>query len=1206
MRRLKNIAEHLEAIFRKREQEQEKTLNLQSLEERVLYSASPIPMEMVDGMAEVPECPDVSEMAPQSAADSATSAMDQMDALLSDEVIPDPSTMSNDPLQEPGSFQIPEAGSVDSGSTIDVLEGDIVQILDTSLSINGLDSTNSGIELELSPTVPLVGGTLYQNGVEILAGDTISIDALQDGNTLLIPDVDFAGVIDVVIDVTDNGGDTTLPINFSIDIAVAGVPDDGVAVVGDSLTPIGSVDVITPPGTGGTDSAVVALEDQDGSYVVAYTATQPNQDDRIAVQRFNANGTPAGSSFSLNSGSGASNPEIAALNDGGFVVVFQDDVGGGADIRLQRFNSDGDPVNLEGDPDGGVDPELISRNNNTEQSAPSIVGTRDGGFAVVYQSEADDGQRNIVLSVFDADGNETGEIPIDGSTTGVEYQPEILELEDGRLLVTWVDPTDLGLQDTGDRLVGAILDPLGNTISDFTLAQNTRIATGGGYSIASTPNNGFVVALDAASGVSVLTTIVEFDEDGNEINRAQDSEINSNIENPEIAVLDGGTFVVGRHLAVDDGSTEVVFRRITEFKGDLFNPNVLQDVAAASTDLPGDQSDIEFAVLSNGRLVSVFESDGMIATQQSLQTVTTFETNPVDLQIAPLLNPTIFNASNIAPADTITGAVIEGLRPGTEILVDGISAGVISEFNNSVNISSQVANGFGSISFIAPQGEVGLFNGTLSVTTNHGGVAGDQTVVTDFGVLVTSNNLVDTIDVSGRVVHDRDIDGSIANDNGFQNVTVSLLEYVGNDQYRLIDRSDTDNTGRYKFTNLDEGRDYIVSVDASDVKLVQGDNSLAQQTYSSAGGIFGSDGQGNFSTTGTDGFLIGGANADRDNTFTTSQGDIGNLVVTVDESLQHGVFFTANALNVNLDSVDFGFNFDVVTHVGNDGTNVQGSFNQFLINANEIADENRLRFVPGEDLVPNGADPNGLQWWRIEVDGSNGLLESINDDRTIIDGTALRTNGSSGELVPYDLNPRVVNDLVRGPIAAVGVDADILGDDSQATITRLNAPDLEIVNTSGGLLEYGLEIRPTQQNINVEGVEIHNISIHGFGDRTTNSGNILVDGRGQGPGGVPGDVSDFKITGNVIGTAPDLSSRVDNENRGHNIVIFSASGTSESSPNEIRNNLILEAPRDGIHISNPEPTAPSRYLLIEDNVIFGNNDGVGLEENTSDISVVGN
>ena len=805
-----------------------------------------------------------------------------------------------------------------------------------------------------------------------------------------------------------------------------------------------------------------------------------------------------------------------------------------------------------------------------------------------------------MLSLFDADGNDTGEIPIDGSTTGVEYQPEILELEDGRLLVTWVDPTDLGLQDTGDRLVGAILDPLGNTISDFTLAQNTRIATGGGYSIASTPNNGFVVALDAASGVSVLTTIVEFDEDGNEINGAQDSEINSNIENPEIAVLDDGTFVVGRHLAVDDGSTEVVFRRITEFRGDLFNPNVLQDVAAASTDLPGDQSDIEFAVLSNGRLVSVFESDGMIATQQSLQTVTTFETNPVDLQIAPLLNPTIFNTTSITQPDTITGAVIERLRPGTEILVDGISAGFISEFNNSVNISSQVANGFGSISFIAPQGEVGLFNGTLSVTTNHGGVAGDQTVVTDFGVLVTSNNLVDTIDVSGRVVHDRDIDGSIANDNGFQNVTVSLLEYVGNDQYRLIDRSDTDNTGRYKFTNLDEGRDYIVSVDASDVKLVQGDNSLAQQTYSSAGGIFGSDGQGNFSTTGTDGFLIGGANADRDNTFTTSQGDIGNLVVTVDESLQHGVFFTANALNANLDSVDFGFNFDVVTHVGNDGTNVQGSFNQFLINANEIADENRLRFVPGEDLVPNGGDPNGLQWWRIEVDGSNGLLESINDDRTIIDGTALRTNGSSGELVPYDLNPRVVNDLVGGPIGAVGVDADILGDDSQATITRLNAPDLEIVNTSGGLLEYGLEIRPTQQNINVEGVEIHNISIHGFGDGSVDSGNIVVDGRGQRPDGVPGDVSDFKITGNVIGTAPDRGSSVDNE--GHNIVILSASGTSESSPNEIRNNLILDALGDGIHISNPDPTAPSRYLLIEDNVIFVNRNGVGLGENTRDIS----
>ena len=103
-------------------------------------------------------------------------------------------------------------------------------------------------------------------------------------------------------------------------------------------------------------------------------------------------------------------------------------------------------------------------------------------------------------------------------------------------------------------------------------------------------------------------------------------------------------------------------------------------------------------------------------------------------------------------------------------------------------------------------------------------------MVTDFGVLVTSDNLVDTIDVSGRVVHDRDIDGSIANDlEGFEDVDVSLLRSDGNGEYRVVDQVTTDNLGRYKFANLVAGEEYIVSVNSNTGDLADGDT-LAQQT----------------------------------------------------------------------------------------------------------------------------------------------------------------------------------------------------------------------------------------------------------------------------------------------------------------------------------------------------------------------------------------
>jgi|GEM_PF-1170299 len=84
--------------------------------------------------------------------------------------------------------------------------------------------------------------------------------------------------------------------------------------------------------------------------------------------------------------------------------------------------------------------------------------------------------------------------------------------------------------------------------------------------------------------------------------------------------------------------------------------------------------------------------------------------------------------------------------------------------------------------------------------------------------------------------------------------------------------------------------------------------------------------------------------------------------------------------------VDFAFSFDAVTSVA-DAPNIQGSFRQFLTNANAIKGPNRMRFVP---LTPANEQRNTTfgvppRWWAITLASP---LPELRDEDTTIDGTA--------------------------------------------------------------------------------------------------------------------------------------------------------------------------------------------------------------------------
>lgn len=80
-------------------------------------------------------------------------------------------------------------------------------------------------------------------------------------------------------------------------------------------------------------------------------------------------------------------PSVTALTGGGFVVVWTNDDGTDVDIHFQTYDASGTPVQF-----GGVNSGGTTQANNE----PSVIALKDGGFVVVYDNDVDDaivGQR---------------------------------------------------------------------------------------------------------------------------------------------------------------------------------------------------------------------------------------------------------------------------------------------------------------------------------------------------------------------------------------------------------------------------------------------------------------------------------------------------------------------------------------------------------------------------------------------------------------------------------------------------------------------------------------------------------------------------------------------------------------------------------------------------------------------------------------------
>jgi hypothetical protein len=162
----------------------------------------------------------------------------------------------------------------------------------------------------------------------------------------------------------------------------------------------------------------------------------------IYGQRFESNGTKAGREFKVNTATAGAQtlPKIATLSNGTFVVVWQsaNQDGDGTGIYAQRFSAAGAKSGIE---------FRANTTTTSNQSQPSIAALADGGFVVAWTSDGQDGGGlGIYGQRFKANGAKaSNEFKVNTTTAGDQSRPSVSGLIGGGFVVAWQGPDPSGL-----------------------------------------------------------------------------------------------------------------------------------------------------------------------------------------------------------------------------------------------------------------------------------------------------------------------------------------------------------------------------------------------------------------------------------------------------------------------------------------------------------------------------------------------------------------------------------------------------------------------------------------------------------------------------------------------------------------------------------------------------------------------------------------
>jgi hypothetical protein len=187
----------------------------------------------------------------------------------------------------------------------------------------------------------------------------------------------------------------------------------------------------------------------DGSYVITYTVGS-GADTDIVARVVSSSGT-VGTQFDIdNQNDNRDLSEVATLGNGNFVVTYLDEVSGsGTDTSISYavFSQGGAQV---------VGPAIIPGGDGLGlQTDPDVAALRQGGFVVVW-TDPDSGliTNDIRASILSNNGTPiVSDFLVNTTTAGDQDEASVVALPDGGFLVTWEDDnTDLVLAQRFDLM----------------------------------------------------------------------------------------------------------------------------------------------------------------------------------------------------------------------------------------------------------------------------------------------------------------------------------------------------------------------------------------------------------------------------------------------------------------------------------------------------------------------------------------------------------------------------------------------------------------------------------------------------------------------------------------------------------------------------------------------------------------------------------
>ena len=214
-----------------------------------------------------------------------------------------------------------------------------------------------------------------------------------------------------------------------------------------------------------------------GRYVIVFQVFDGDQLD-VRGRIFNRDGAPAAPDFSVNITVGGEQhlPQIAALSDGGFVVVWQDSAGGSYDIIGRLYAADGSA--------GG---EIAIAAALANETAPAVAGLPGGGFVALWIDDSDaDG--DVRARLFLADGSPAGDaFAVNAPAAGGQVHAAVTVLAGGTIVAVWEDGAAgdirMRLFSAAGSALTAELAANGNAAGSQG-APCVAALTGGGYAIA--------------------------------------------------------------------------------------------------------------------------------------------------------------------------------------------------------------------------------------------------------------------------------------------------------------------------------------------------------------------------------------------------------------------------------------------------------------------------------------------------------------------------------------------------------------------------------------------------------------------------------------------------------------------------------------------------------------------------------------------------